>query len=249
MWITPRKITGGHAADLAMHVRPLLQNPPEMLLSHLPYGGDPARMPLDSIILARQIPALSLVVNDHEFVSAYALLAPQIPDTTFGFYQGCPAHSPTLQRAWDIGNLRGINDRVNSCLQPFIKLRQRLPWIRICLWLDAAVLHGKNSLTKYCFDRITINHGFQCGVEARVLEVSEWANRADVPVLAWREDWYNQAHWPGVIPEQKLLGRQWLICRTEEECQVELAAGRSVMAAWHRAAVVKEATDDIRAVA
>lgn len=228
-FITPRRVSRGWPGEMEPNLQALIRWQPDMFMQHLFAGTfmGLGAMELDGLPYARANHALKLVTDESEMVATFVMLHLLMPSTVFAFYAGSPEHSPIFTQAQNAENYVGIDQRLDSSIRPILKMRDR--GVPVALWIDAASIRDKDSLTAHCHQRIWKHHGIPCGTEARLTETAEWLNRDYVPVVAWRNDWHQQANWPGVIPEDKLRGPQYLICNTEEEAGIELAAGRNVL--------------------
>lgn len=224
MFNGPLKVERGWPHEIGTHLEAIRSDQPARVIIGNPWGTrDPARMEFDSYPFARSRDKLHRVASNPELVASILTAHHLSPDTIWTFYYGSPEHSEIFERAWSVENLTGIDQRVDACLRPVLELRDR--GVKVSTFIDASAVRDKDSLTAHVHNRMTIVHGLEVGAEARLQRVSEWLNRLDTPVIAWRNSWYDQANWPDTIPAGKLLGAQWLICRTVEEARATMDEG------------------------
>lgn len=229
MGFSPWRITGGWPAEFAKQLAHLTPGLPDEIIWHLPHGFPWHPYPFDALVYARAR-GFAKAVNADDMAVAMLIAQAMGVQRQWAYYGGLE-HSPVFNTAWARGNIAGIDQRIDTCLAPMLRARDR--GVNIGVWEDASAIRDKNSLTAHGFARIHEHHGLPYGAEARLTFDAEWLNRKDVPVLAWREDWHSQAKWPGIIPEDKLLGPRWVICRTRAEVQAERKAGRNVACVGH----------------
>ena len=220
----PLKVERGWPHEVGIHLADIQADRPARVIIGNPWGTrDPAKMEFDSYPFARSRDALHRVASNPELVASILTANHLSPETIWTFYFGSPEHSEIFERAWAVENLIGIDQRVDTCLRAVLELRDR--GVRVSTFIDASAIRDKDSLTAHVHRRMTKVHGLEVGAEARLQRVSEWLNRPDTPVIAWRDHWYDQANWPDTIPEGKLFGQQWLICRTVDEARETMDEG------------------------
>jgi len=231
MFMTPRKFRGW-GAEIATHIPGLERmNPPRFIL-HLPHGTrNPKAMEFDAIQWAKlaasgPAPELRNIVNEDELVGACLTLYELFPTMQQDWYLGMFAASEIFTKAWDRGNFREWENRIDSCLRPLLKLKAR--GVPVGVWIDSISDKDKDSQDAHGFHYIRKKHEIPVGIETRPMRVAEWANKPDIPCLTVDWFWHNVEGGPNTIQAKDLLGPQWLICADQSRALVEMSEGRNV---------------------
>jgi hypothetical protein len=245
MYCTARKFRGW-AAEVAIHLPGLIRaEPPPRIDFHLPWGTrDPYAMEFDGLVWTRlaasgPAPELANLIDPVEFVASMLVLHELFPDTTLGFYLGSPESSDVFTRGWAVGNLNGIDERIDSSIRPILRLRDRMERFnigtgRVALWIDMLCARDKDSLSAYTHARCHKLHGIPTGGETRPHKVAAWANRPDIPWVTEGGFWHHLENDPVAIPSNELKGPQWLIRSDRAAAESDLALGLNVafIGAW-----------------
>lgn len=241
-WASPRKITDGWHREVGEHIAAGetmaawdvhgKRTRPFKRIVHLPWGGRPEAMEMDSLQEAREL-SLKNLADPVAFHGAFMTLAAISPETENCFYVGCPENSPRMMRLFDGKTTRpAFIQAVDAAIRPIIKLAGS--GVNVRVFVDGAAMRGKGSPTHVALSHIEHRLRIPIGIEARLQRTAaEWANRPEVDVLCDSQGWYDQEKWPEVVPEDQLEGRQILFIRTpgkegKAAAETELGAGRSV---------------------
>ena len=222
MHCTERKFRG-LGAEVAIHLPTLIRQQPPRIDFHLLDGTrNPDAMEFDAPVWARlaarhNAPELTNLVNEEERMGALWTLHECCPNSTLGFYQGRPEHSEVfMNNGWLVDKLSAVDQRVDSSIRTFLRLRDRMERYnigrgRVALWMDMLCACDKDSLSAYVHDRLHRHHGIPTGGETRPHKVAAWANRPDIPWVTQGWFWHHLENDPVAIPSNDLKGPQWLI--------------------------------------
>lgn len=239
LFCSERKITGGWAAEIGVHLPQELVFKGDRTLVHMPWGYpppfDPARFPLDSLVLAEQA-GLSQLTDFSGFVGAFQQFH-QATGKPLDFYLGYPGYCTLVDPT--------TMDGLMKCIAPIVRLHTL--GVPVTIVLDSALAdepYGKtlSAETSFMVMLLIRKLGIPCGGEPRP-QFDFW-NRKDTAIVSNRSAW----HTMGGVPADKLLNRPTLLMPDPSDTAgalTELRAGNNICflgyppnpAEWYRKAL------------